>query len=192
MVQNTGKIIVITAPSGAGKTTIARRILSESDKITFSVSATTRKPRKHEIHGKDYYFLTEDEFQKNIDEGKFLEWEEFYGGIRYGTLRSVIENHLNNGYFVLFDVDVKGAVNLKNIYGNRCLSLFIQPPSFETLESRLKGRGSENKESLRVRLERARMELTMASHFDHVVLNDQFEVAYGEVKRIVQAFIDNP
>lgn len=183
-----GKVIIITAPSGAGKTSLAKKLMSEHKDILFSVSATTRTPRAGEIHGKDYYFLSKDEFQSKIDAGEFIEWEEFYNGSRYGTLRSDVEYHLNNGYFVLFDVEVNGAANLKNIFGESSLSIFISPPDISTLEMRLKGRGTENQETIKLRLERAEMELAQAKQFDKVVVNDDFEQAYQSLNQFVTRF----
>jgi len=186
--MNKGKVIIITAPSGAGKTSLAKRLMQEHKDILFSVSATTRPPRDGEIHGKDYYFLTKEDFQNKIDAGEFLEWEEFYNGSRYGTLRSDVEYHLNNGYFILFDVEVKGAANLKNIFGSSSLSLFISPPDISTLEMRLKGRGTESQETIQLRLERAEMELSQAKQFDKIVVNDEFEEAYKTLNRFVTRF----
>ena len=183
-----GSVVVITAPSGAGKTTIAKKLLAEYSQLVFSVSATTRKPREGEVHGRDYYFLDRTAFDEHIAQGDFLEWEEFYNGSRYGTLRSDVENHIKNGYFVLFDVEVKGALNLKNVYGNECLSVFIKPPSVTVLESRLRSRGTESEETLRLRLDRARMELQQADRFDAIVVNDDFDLAYTAVKDLITQF----
>lgn len=183
-----GSVVVITAPSGAGKTTIAKKLLAEYSQLVFSVSATTRKPREGEVHGRDYYFLDRTTFDQHIARGDFLEWEEFYNGSRYGTLRSDVENHIKNGYFVLFDVEVKGALNLKNVYGNECLSIFIKPPSVSVLESRLHSRGTESEETLRLRLDRARMELQQADRFDAIVVNDDFDLAYTAVKDLITQF----
>lgn len=186
--MNKGKVIIITAPSGAGKTTLAKRLMQEHKDILFSVSATTRPPRDGEIHGKDYYFLTKEDFQNKIDAGEFLEWEEFYNGSRYGTLRSDVEYHLNNGYFILFDVEVNGAANLKNIFGSSSFSIFISPPDISTLERRLRGRGTENEETITLRLERAEMELNRAKQFDCIVINDEFDEAYKRLNQLVIRF----
>lgn len=186
-----GKVIVVTAPSGAGKTTLAQKLLSEHPNIIFSVSATTRPPRPGEVHGKDYYFLSREEFEKRITRDAFIEWEEFYNGILYGTLRSDVEYHLNNGYFVLFDVDVNGAVNIKNIYGSDCISLFIKPPDIKVLETRLKFRGTENEQTLKLRMSRAKMELKREHVFDHVIVNDDFNTAYRQMKQLVTDFMNN-
>lgn len=184
-----GKVIVITAPSGAGKTTIAQKLLRDLDELVFSVSATTRPPREQEVHGKDYYFLDTETFDKYIQEGKFLEWEDFYNGSKYGTLRNDVENHRKKGYFVLFDVEVNGAENLKNVYGSDCMTLFIKPPNLEVLEKRLKSRGTESERTLKLRLTRAQMELSKSHKFDHVVVNDDFDTAYATVKKLVTNFM---
>ena len=186
-----GKVIVVVAPSGAGKTTIAHRLLKDISHLKFSVSATTRSSRKGETDGVDYHFLSPDEFQQHIDQGDFLEWEEFYNGKRYGTLRSEIDKQLKKGYFILFDVEVKGAVNIKKAFGDRCLSIFIKPPSMEELQNRLLKRGSENDKTLAERLERAKMELGYEKQFDVSVANDNLEEAYARVKSLVQSFIHN-
>jgi len=183
-----GKIIVIVAPSGAGKTTIARRLLKEYSKIRFSVSATTRAPRKGEVNGKDYYFLTSDEFSKKVQEGAFLEWEE-YSGNKYGTLRSEVDKLVESGYFPLLDIEVKGALNVEKLYNDDAISIFIQPPSMEELKERLNNRGSENKQTLQKRLKRAEMEMRYADNFDYSVVNDDLDTAYAEVKAIIEPFI---
>jgi guanylate kinase len=183
-----GKVVVLTAPSGAGKTTIAKNLLAELSWLRFSVSATTRPPRPDEVHGRDYYFLNNTTFDAYIKKGSFLEWEEFYNGRRYGTLRSSVEEQLKKGYFILFDVEVKGAVNLKNVFGDDCLSIFIKPPDMQTLKNRLLSRGTEDEASLVTRLQRAEMELQQAHTFDKVVVNDDFETAYKQVRNLVEGF----
>ena len=186
-----GKVVILVAPSGAGKTTLAMRLFEEFDNLKFSVSATTRPPRDEEKDGEHYYFLSDDEFNQKIASGEFLEWEEFYGGKKYGTLRSEVDKKLNSGYFVLLDIEVKGAVNIKQIYGKECLSLFIQPPSFETLQERLKARGTESEKMLNLRLERAKKELTYADQFDQIIINDDFDTAYEKVKQAVREFMNH-
>ncbi len=185
-----GKVIILVAPSGSGKTTIARRLFKDFDELKFSVSATTRPPRKDEVHEKHYYFLSEDDFNQKIEEEAFLEWEEFYGGKKYGTLRSEVDKKLNLGYFVLLDIEVKGAVNIKQIYGNESLGLFIQPPSIEVLKQRLIDRGTEDETTLALRLERAKEELSYADKFDQIIINDDLDTAYAEVKEAVTTFMN--
>ena len=184
-----GKLIILVAPSGSGKTTIAHRLLNDFPKIKFSVSATTRPPRKGEKDGKDYYFLSRDEFDKKIEQNEFLEWEEFYNGSRYGTLRSEVDKLVESGYFPLLDIEVKGALNVKRTYSAKCVSIFIRPPSIDELKKRLLNLGSENNESLKTRLDRAEKELRYANKFDYVVINDDLEVAYKQVTTIVKSFI---
>lgn len=190
MTTQKGKIIVLVAPSGSGKTTIGTRLLHEFEHLTFSVSATTRPPREGEKDGINYHFLSPGEFQNRIDEGDFIEWEEFYGGKRYGTLQSEVEKQLKLGYFILLDVEVKGALNVKRLYNEDCLSIFIKPPSLEVLKQRLIDRGTEDDDSLDLRLERAEKELTYANKFDQIVLNDDLETAYSEVKSAVLEFMN--
>jgi guanylate kinase len=185
-----GKVIILVAPSGGGKTTLARRLFKDFEDLKFSVSATTRLSRKGEQDGKHYYFLSDADFDQKIQNDAFLEWEEFYGGKKYGTLRSEVDKKLNSGYFVLLDIEVKGAVNVKQIYGNECLSLFIQPPSIDILKQRLIDRGTEDDETLSLRLERAKEELTYADQFDQVIINDDLDTAYAQVKEAVLKFMN--
>lgn len=186
-----GKLIILVAPSGAGKTTLAKRLFRDFEELKFSVSATTRSPRKGEENGKHYHFLTDKEFQDKINENDFLEWEEFYGGKRYGTLRSEVDKRLKLGYFILLDVEVKGAVNINEIYGDECLSIFVQPPSLDVLKHRLITRGTENEKTLAFRLERAEEELTYADRFDRVIINDDLESAYAQIKQAVLEFMNS-
>lgn len=185
-----GKVIILAAPSGTGKSTLAKMLFAEFESLKFSVSATTRSPREGEKNTVHYHFLSKPEFQQKIDENDFLEWEEFYNGTRYGTLRSEVDKKLKTGYFILLDIDVKGAVNVKQIYGDDCLSLFIQPPSILVLKQRLEARGTENEETLALRLERANEELEYAGQFDHVIINDELDVAYAQVKQVVSEFMN--
>lgn len=186
-----GKIVILASPSGGGKTTMTKRLLRDFSLLKFSVSATTRPPRIGEENGVHYHFLSVDEFRKKIDANAFLEWEEFYNGTLYGTLRESVEYELKKGYFILLDVDVLGALNVKKIYGDEALTLFISPPSIDTLKNRLIARGTEDDDSLRVRLSRAVEEIDFASRFDEVVINDDLETAYKKIKQIVKTFINN-
>ena len=184
-----GKIIVLVAPSGSGKTTIAKKILRIFPEVRFSISATTRRPRADENDGVDYFFLGDEAFTEKVKNGDFLEWEEFYNGTRYGTLRSEVDKMTENGYFPLLDIEVKGAMNIKKMYGQRCVTIFIRPPSLKELKRRLIERGSETKQSLQNRIERAEKELLYAEKCDYVVVNDQLEHACGQVETILNTFI---
>lgn len=177
------------APSGGGKSTMATRLMKELDNVRFSVSATTRSPRPGEIDGEHYQFLKESEFEEKVDSGEFLEWEEVYNGTKYGTLRKTIENELKKGYFVLLDIDVLGALNVKRKFGDRSLVIFIAPPSLDTLRQRLIDRGSETDQSLEKRLERAKKEMLYADKFDYQIVNDNLDETYQKIKHIVENFI---
>lgn len=183
------KLIIFTAPSGAGKTTIVKHLLKTRADLIFSISACTRSQRYGETNGLDYYFLTVNEFKQKIEEGDFIEWEEVYENQYYGTMKSEVEKHLDNGKHVLFDIDVKGAVNIKKHYGKRALSIFVAPPSPEALLDRLKKRKTEDEESLRKRLTRARDELTYERKFDVTLVNDDLEEALKEAEELVQLFV---
>ncbi len=187
-----GKLIIFSAPSGAGKTSIVHRLMHEMPNMAFSVSASTRKHRPGQVHGKDYYFMTIEEFKQKAANNEFVEWEEVYTNGFYGTLRSEIENIRNSGRHVLFDVDVEGGLSLKNIYGADALAIFVMPPSVEVLETRLRGRGTENEESLQKRLKKAIKELDYYSKFDVVVLNDILADAVAEAKEKINEFIRTP
>jgi guanylate kinase len=182
-----GKLIVVSAPSGAGKTTIAHAILEHFPKTAFSVSATTRPRRVTETEGDDYFFLTREEFRRRVDAGEFVEWEEIYGNY-YGTLRSEVERALNEGCNLLFDVDVKGALSIKRCYP-QALLIFIRPPSVETLLQRLRDRRTEDDATLTRRMERVPLELAMGNGFDHQIVNDVLERAVAEVESIVRQHI---
>lgn len=184
-----GKILLLVAPSGAGKSTMAQRLLSDFPDLRFSVSATTRPPRAGEVHGRDYHFLSPQEFQEKIDLGEFLEWEEFYGGRRYGTLREDVDKWLGEGFNILMDLEILGASNVKNMYRDRALGIFIKPPSLEELRRRLELRG-ESGESLKLRLERAGQELARADDFDLSVINDDLETAYRQIRNAVSRFFE--
>ena len=181
-------VIVLTAPSGSGKTTIARRVMEVLPQITFSVSATTRAPRDGETDGVDYHFLSEEEFTARIDAGELIEYEEVYPGRYYGTPRSEIEGRPADPP-VLLDIDVKGAANVEKMMGDTALTLFIRPPSLEELERRLRNRNTESEEALLERLERARLELGYAEQCDYVVVNDKLEVAVAEALDLIRAFL---
>ena len=182
------KIIVLTAPSGSGKTTIARRVLAAIPEVRFSVSATTRPARPHEQDGVDYYFVSPERFQELIAEGALLEHEEVYPGRLYGTLRTEVER-LAEEVPVLLDIEVKGALNVKRLFGEKALVLFIRPPSLDVLEDRLRARGTETPETLRTRLERARREIAFADRFDAVIVNDRLDEAVEETLRRVRSFL---
>ncbi|MEM0962196.1 MAG: guanylate kinase [Bacteroidota bacterium] len=185
-------LLVLTAPSGAGKTTIARRLMAEVPGLQFSVSATTRAPRPTERDGVDYVFLSEEVFRQRVADGDFLEYEEVYPGRLYGTQRQAVEETARSAGVraVVLDIDVKGAVNVKHLYGDDALTLFIAPPSLDALADRLHGRGTETEAQIRTRLERAEMEMTYAAGFDVVVVNDDLETAMSETIAAVTDFLD--
>jgi len=184
-----GKLVIFSAPSGAGKTSIVQGVLQRTPQLAFSVSACSRPMRPGEVHGKDYYFLSPEAFRKKIDEGAFLEWEEVYPGNYYGTLRSEVERLWQEGKHVVFDVDVAGGLNIKNQFPQQALAIFIKPPSLEVLKQRLINRGTESEESLRKRLGKAELELSYANRFDHIVVNDHLETAIREASEKVKRFI---
>lgn len=185
-----GRLVIISAPSGAGKTTIVRHLLDCGFGLEFSVSATTRQMRENEIDGKDYYFLTNKEFRRRIRSDEFAEWEEVYKDNLYGTPRSEIERIWTKGRHVLFDVDVKGGLSLKKIYGDKAISIFIMPPSVSELEKRLTARGTDKPETIRMRVEKAANEIRSAKQFDHIVVNDDLEEAKAEVFNLVSEFLN--
>ncbi|MEX0981484.1 MAG: guanylate kinase [Bacteroidales bacterium] len=183
-----GKLIIFSAPSGSGKTTIVRHLLDLYPQLAFSISATSREPRKDERDGVDYYFLTVDDFKKKIEDDKFLEWEEVYTGQYYGTLRAEVERLRKAGKHVVFDIDVVGGVNLKQDFGSDALAIFIQSPSFEIMENRLRERGTDSEEQLLKRLEKARKELSYADQFDHVLINDRLDDTFGKAEELIRTF----
>jgi len=185
-----GKAIIISAPSGAGKTTIVQHLLSQPLNLAFSVSACSRAMRPNETEGKDYYFLTVDGFRKKIAADEFIEWEEVYPDHYYGTLKAEIERIWKNGQHVIFDVDVMGGRSLKKAFGDRALSVFVQPPSIEALEERLRARQSESEEMLQKRVGKSRKELEQAPHFDVVLVNDELSIALKEAELTVKNFLN--
>ena len=184
-----GKLIVISAPSGAGKTSIVHFLLQNLETLSFSVSACSRAIRDNETDGVDYHFLAAEQFKKEIKENAFLEWEEVYENQYYGTLKSEVEKIWQKGKIVIFDVDVEGGLNIKKQYPTECLSIFIMPPSLAVLEERLQSRGSESAESLQKRVIKAKGEIAKSEEFDKIILNDDFEVACMETMEVIQTFI---
>lgn len=185
-----GKIIVLVSPSGGGKSTMKDRLMHDFPSMKFSVSATTRDPRPGEIDGEHYHFLSEAQFDEALEKDKFLEWEQVFSGTRYGTLRDSVDELLQKGYFVLFDVDVKGARSLKSAFEDDALVLYLRPPSMEILKERLVDRGTESSQDIEERLQRAQKEMQEALMFDATILNDDLEEAYREVRDFVEAFIE--
>jgi guanylate kinase len=183
------KLVVITAPSGAGKSSIVKKLLVQKPELAFSVSCTTRVPREGELNGKHYHFVSADEFKRKVAAGDFAEYEEVYAGQFYGTLKSEIEKIWNQRKVVLFDIDVKGALSLKKQYGADCLTIFIAPPSKESLENRLKNRNTEDAKSLKARLKRSSEELAMQNQFDITVVNHDFDTAFMRVKNHITNFL---
>ena len=184
-----GKMFIFTAPSGAGKTTIVRHLLETYDFLDFSVSATTRSKRDHEIDGKDYYFLTPEEFRTKVDAGDFIEWEEVYEDQYYGTLRSEVDRVWELGKHIVFDIEVKGATNIKELFGDKCKATFIKPPSLEILIERLTNRNTESEASLKKRIARVKKEMTYQDTFDGVLVNDLLQVAFKEAEFIIETFV---
>lgn len=184
-----GKCVIFSAPSGAGKTTIVQYLLGKIPELAFSISACSREPRGQEEHGKHYYFLGIEGFKQKIESGEFIEWEEVYTDNFYGTLKSELERIWSEGKTVIFDVDVVGGLNLKKIIGKNALSIFVQPPSFEALESRLRFRSTETEEKIAMRLAKAHVELDRAPEFDYILVNDDLDRACREAEEIVRKFI---
>lgn len=185
-----GKVIIFSAPSGAGKSTIVNYLLGKDLGLEFSISATCRNPRGKEEHGREYYFFSHEEFQKRIDAGEFLEWEEVYPGCFYGTLKCELERIWAKGHTVVFDVDVVGGVNIKKVFGKDALSVFIQAPSIGELRRRLVGRGTDDPEKIEQRVAKAEYEMGFASQFDTIVVNDNLDVALADAERKVRAFLE--
>ena len=184
------KFIIISAPSGAGKSTIIRALPLEELKLSFSISACNRAPRKGEIDKRDYYFLSTEDFLQKIKNDDFVEWEEVYSQHYYGTLKSEIDRIFKKGYFPIFDIDVAGGLHLKNIYGAKALSIFIMPPSVEELEKRLKLRNTDSAENIKKRINKAASEMSFANKFDVIIVNDNLDKAIQETKIKIKDFIN--
>ena len=187
--SNKNKVLIISAPSGAGKSTLVNHLIKSGLPLAFSVSATSRKPRAHEVNGRDYYFIRTAEFKRKIKAGEFIEWQEVYQNHYYGTLKKEIERIINEGMIPLFDVDVQGGINLKKIFGDSALAIFIMPPSVEELRARLIKRGTETPEDITIRVEKAFSEILLADSFDRVIINDDLGRASGEISTVIREFI---
>ena len=183
------KIIVITAPSGAGKTSITRYLLNTFPQLAFSVSAATRESRSYEQHGRDYYFLTAEDFKQKIQQNEFVEWEMVYEGKYYGTLKNELQRIWNNDQAPLLDIDVKGAIHVQQQYPDTCLTIFIEPPSVDELKRRLESRGTETTESLQARVNKASYEISFKDHFDQTIINDDLGKACAKAVQIVKDFL---
>jgi guanylate kinase len=183
------RLLVISAPSGAGKTTLCARLLKELPELVLSISCTTRAPRGQEQHGREYIFLSKDEFERKIQSGEFAEWARVHGNY-YGTLKSVIDESFARGKSVLFDIDVQGAESLRQSYPKECFTVFVAPPSLDELERRLRGRGTEAEEAVQRRLQNARDEMAHARRFDAVIVNDSLDRAYDELKSLATRALD--
>ena len=186
-----GKLIIFSAPSGSGKSTIINYLMTQNLNLAFSISATSRAPRGTEQHGVEYYFLSPEEFRQRIANDEFLEYEEVYENRFYGTLKAPIEKQLAEGVNVVFDVDVVGGCNIKKFYGERALSLFIQPPSIEELRNRLVGRATDAPEVIESRIAKAEYELGFANKFDVIIINDNLEKAQQETLKVLQDFLNS-
>lgn len=187
-----GKCLIFSAPSGSGKSTIVQWLTKEHPELNlaFSISATSRPPRGTEQHGVEYFFLTPDEFKTRIEANDFLEYEEVYNNRYYGTLKSQVEEQLKDGKNIVFDIDIKGGINIKKFYGKHALSLFIQPPGLEELRRRLIGRATDSPEQIEERLAKAEYEMTFAPQFDHIIINDNLETAKTETLNIIKDFLE--
>ena len=190
--EKRGKLIIFSAPSGSGKSTIIQSLLNRDLNLSFSISATSRAPRGTEKNGVEYYFISPEEFRQRIANGEFLEYEEVYAGKFYGTLKSEVERILDSGRNVIFDVDVVGGLNIKKYYGDQALALFIQPPSIEELEKRLKHRATDAPEVIASRVAKAEYELSFAPRFDHIIVNDILEKAQEEAYQTIRQVLDKP
>jgi len=191
-IMKQGKLIIFSAPSGSGKTTLVHHLLQQSGlNLAFSVSATSREKRLNETDGKDYFFISPEEFLQKIKNNEFVEWEEVYKNNYYGTLKSEVERLLKQGKNVIFDIDVKGGLNIKKQYPNNSLAIFVQPPSIAELKKRLQSRQTESPEKIKMRIDKADEEMQYAGDFDVIIVNDDLEKAKNEAYRIVKSFIEN-
>lgn len=181
--------VLVTAPSGAGKTTLVKKALSEFDIFEFSVSCTTRTQRPAEVHGKDYYFVSLEDFDKKITDNAFIEWEEVYAGTKYGTLKSEVDRIQNLHKIPMFDIDIMGAMSIKKIMNSQVVSIFIAPPSMEVLEARLRARHTETEEKILMRLQKAQSEMKFANFFDQKIVNDDLDRAYAKFKAILLSIV---
>ena len=186
------KVVILSAPSGCGKTTILQSLIRMQLPLEFSISATSRSMREGEVDGRDYYFFTPEQFKEKVDQQAFLEWNEVYSNQYYGTLLSEVDRIAANGNHVIFDVDVKGGLSIKERFGERALAIFVMPPSLEALRERLLKRGTETPESLEKRLERADYEISFADRFDYVLVNDDLSTAIAEARDCILRFLNNP
>lgn len=186
-----GKLIIVSAPSGSGKTTIVNHLVKQDLNLAFSVSATNRQPRKGEVDKINYLFLTEREFKKRINNNEFLEWEEVYKGIYYGTLKSEVDKIRESGKNIIFDVDVIGGLNIKKLYGKEALAIFVKPPSINVLKERLEKRSTESSDKIEMRLKKAEQELLFAEKFDAVIINDDLQIALQEAESLISSFISD-
>jgi len=187
--KSKGKLIIFSAPSGAGKTTIVKHLLQKNLNLEFSISATSRAPRNNELHEKDYYFISNEEFHEKVKNNEFLEWEEVYQGTCYGTLKNEVERIRNLGKNVIFDVDVVGGLNIKKYYGDEALAIFVEPPSVEELRKRLRNRSTETEEKIQMRIAKAEHELSFAKQFDIILINSDLEEACKDAEKLVQEFL---
>lgn len=185
-----GKIIIIVAPSGTGKSTLIKRIMEEFRELHWSVSFTTRPMRKGEVDGKHYFFISREEFIKKRDQGDFIEWAEVHGNF-YGTSKGFVQTKVEHGFSLLFDIDVQGADSMKSEYGDEAKAIFIAPPTLDDLEKRLRGRGTDSEDVIRLRLDNARKEILRKDDYDYLVINDDLETAYRDLRKIVADILDN-
>lgn len=185
-----GKLVIFSAPSGSGKTTLVNHLLKTNSGLDFSVSATSRKPRAGEVNGKNYYFISPEEFRNKVDNNEFVEWEEVYENHYYGTLYSELERIWNNNKHVIFDVDVVGGLNLKKKFGKRALAIFVSVPSIEELEERLRKRSTESENKIQKRLEKAKEEISFANQFDVILVNDNLGAALEAAEQVVKDFLE--